>query len=67
MLRRSASEFTLSIADDGIGLPSSAPARRHPGLGLVTMRERAEAVGGAFKVEALPDGIGTRLTVKVPL
>jgi signal transduction histidine kinase len=59
----------MSIADDGIGLPRSAqaPERHSPGLGLVTMRERAQAVGGAFKVEALPDGGGTRLTVRVAL
>jgi two-component system sensor histidine kinase UhpB len=65
--RRSQSEFVMSIADDGIGLPESAQAPERPGLGLVTMRERAQAVGGAFKVEALPDGGGTRLTVRVAL
>ncbi|HYR33073.1 MAG TPA: PAS domain-containing protein [Burkholderiales bacterium] len=72
-LRRSAAEFVMSIADDGIGLPKSAqaPERQHPGLGLVTMRERAQAVGGAFMVEPLPKevdaGAGTRLTVRIAL
>jgi two-component system sensor histidine kinase UhpB len=66
-LRRSAAEFVMSIADDGIGLPKSAqaPERHNPGLGLVTMRERAQAVGGSFKVEPLSAGVGTRLTVRV--
>jgi PAS domain S-box-containing protein len=65
----SPSEFVMSIADDGIGLPRCAQAPERPtlGLGLVTMRERAQAVGGAFKVEALPDGSGTRLTVRITL
>jgi signal transduction histidine kinase len=29
------------------------------------MRERAQAVGGSFKVEPLSAGVGTRLTVRV--
>jgi len=66
-LWRSQSELMMSIADDGIGLPRSAQAPERPGLGLVTMRERAQAVGGAFKVEPLPDGAGTRLTVRIAL
>ena len=66
-LSRSASQFVMSIADDGIGLPPSARAPERPGLGLVTMRERAQAVGGTFKVEPLPGGGGTRLTVRVAL
>ncbi len=61
------SELVMSIADDGIGLPRAAPASERHGLGLVTMRERAQAVGGAFKVEPLADGEGTRLTVKLAL
>jgi signal transduction histidine kinase len=67
-LRRAGAEFVMSISDDGIGLPSAEKRaeRRGNGLGMVTMRERAEAVGGRFAVEALP-GRGTRLTVKVPL
>ena len=40
----------LSIRDDGVGLPPE-PAL-DPGLGLVTMRERAESLGGSFKINA---------------
>jgi two-component system sensor histidine kinase UhpB len=64
-LSRSASELVMSIADDGIGLPKAA--ERRAGFGMVTMRERAQAVGGTFQVESLPDGGGTRLTVRVAL
>jgi PAS domain S-box-containing protein len=68
-LGRSPSELVMSIADDGIGLPRSVQAAQEPrpGLGLATMRERAQAVGGAFKVEPLADGGGTRLSVRVAL
>ena len=66
-LWRADGAFFMSIADDGIGLARAAQASERPnGLGLVTMRERAQAVGGAFKIEPLPDGVGTRLTVRVP-
>jgi PAS domain S-box-containing protein len=70
-LSRSPAELVMSIADDGIGLPKSAQAPERPGLGLVTMRERAQAVGGAFSIEPLPVGAeaagGTRLTVRIAL
>jgi PAS domain S-box-containing protein len=66
-LWRSQSELVMSIADDGIGLPTPAQAPERAGLGLVTMRERAQAVGGVFKVEPLPDGAGTRLIVRIAL
>jgi len=66
-LQASDAQFVMAIADDGIGLARAAQACERPnGLGLVTMRERAQAVGGTFKIEALPDGVGTRLTVRVP-
>jgi len=66
-LGRSAAEFMMSISDDGVGLPKSsqAPESQIPGLGLVTMRERAQAIGGRFEIERLPER-GTRLTVRIP-
>jgi PAS domain S-box-containing protein len=65
-LWRSACELVMSIADDGVGFADAAPTPQRAGLGLVTMRERAQAIGGRFVIEALREG-GTRLTVKVPL
>jgi two-component system sensor histidine kinase UhpB len=57
---------TMTIDDDGVGLDRIAPTDApHCGLGIVTMRERAQAIGGAFEVRALP-GRGTRLSVDVP-
>lgn len=55
----------LTIADDGIGFDSApfAPdATDRSGLGLRTMRERAESTGGSFQVESRR-GEGTRLSV----
>jgi signal transduction histidine kinase len=54
----------LIIADDGCGFDPSAcrpPARGH-GWGLMIMRERAAAIGGAFVVDSAP-GRGTRVIV----
>jgi PAS domain S-box-containing protein len=64
-LRRAGGELVMSICDDGIGLDSQSQ-RRGSGLGMVTMRERAQAVGGRFEVQRLAER-GTRLTVTVPL
>jgi PAS domain S-box-containing protein len=61
------SEYVMSVVDDGIGLPASGERAGRPrvALGMVTRRERAQAVGGRLSVEPHPDG-GTRLTVSVP-
>jgi len=60
-------EYVMSVQDDGIGFDGveETSAKPKPGLGMVTMRERAQAVGGRFDVRALPSR-GTRLTVRVP-
>jgi signal transduction histidine kinase len=67
-LGRSGSKYEMSVTDNGIGFRTvdlrAQPSR--PGLGMVTMRERAQAVGGRFEVMALPES-GTRLTVRVPV
>jgi two-component system NarL family sensor kinase len=52
----------LEIRDDGVGLPEGGRA----GVGLNSMRERAEEVGGTFAVGASPGG-GTRLIARLPL
>jgi signal transduction histidine kinase len=66
-LEHAASEFIMSVSDDGVGFdaaPVSVSGRR-PGLGMVTMRERTQAVGGQFEIEAAP-GRGTRVVVRIP-
>jgi signal transduction histidine kinase len=53
---------TLVIKDDGRGFDTSEP---YSGLGLRSMRERAEALGGSFSVASEP-GRGTRIVVALP-
>lgn len=55
----------LILRDDGAGF---APVRRigRPSLGLASMRERVEVLGGRFRVESAP-GRGTTLFVWTPL
>jgi signal transduction histidine kinase len=52
----------MTIEDDGRGFVVSGPAL---GLGLVSMRERAELLGGSLSVQSTP-GQGTTLSVEVP-
>jgi signal transduction histidine kinase len=53
--------LTLSIQDDGQGLPPS----RGVGVGLVSMRERAEELGGIWRIEQVPTG-GTCVLARLP-
>jgi signal transduction histidine kinase len=55
--------LALVIADPG---PCRVPARTEPGFGVVGMRERALAVGGAFDAGESPDG-GYQVCVRLPL
>jgi two-component system sensor histidine kinase UhpB len=49
----------LSIADDGIGFDVDHQQKSgENGWGLRIMRERAEAIGGRFRVESAPRGPG---------
>lgn len=58
----------LVIVDDGIGFehPHSAEFEEQRGWGLLTMAERAEAVGGYCRIESVPRK-GTQVIVEVPL
>jgi signal transduction histidine kinase len=51
----------LEVVDDGRGIDGTDPA----GVGLTSMRERAEELGGTFAVEAVASG-GTRLRIWLP-
>jgi PAS domain S-box-containing protein len=56
--------ITLTIADDGIGFDPAAPPQQpgRTGWGMLTMRERAVALGGNLMIESTP-GLGTQVTV----
>jgi signal transduction histidine kinase len=55
-------DVTLIVKDDGRGLGTHT---QHDGLGLHSMQERAEALGGSFTVESVPDQ-GTQIRVILP-
>ena len=61
-LRYSASEFQLSISDDGVGL-SSLPIDK--GQGLRNIRERARLLDGTLDIDTAPNK-GVTLTLTVP-
>jgi signal transduction histidine kinase len=54
----------LRIEDDGVGFDPAAPGREG-GFGLVSMRERASALGGELRVRSGP-GAGTTVEVYLP-
>ncbi|MBC3985834.1 GAF domain-containing sensor histidine kinase [Streptomyces buecherae] len=65
LARHGASGALLSVRDDGRGFDPSAVRRAGRHLGLVSMRDRAAAVGGALTVESAP-GKGTLIEMEVP-
>lgn len=63
-LERADAGCAMRITDDGVGLAAATqPASWRPSLGMVTMRERIQAVGGSFEISAAPGG-GTQVTVR---
>jgi len=63
---RSGQAVVLTISDDGIGFDPAALGtdRRDTGIGLLTMRDRAEFVGGRFSLDTAP-GRGTSIKVEI--
>jgi len=55
-------DLQVEITDDGVGLPAEPRA----GVGLFSMRERAEEVGGSCVIEPAP-GRGTRVLARLPV
>lgn len=60
--RRDEGRIVLIVEDNGTGFDAAAPAG---GLGLVSMRERAELLGGSLRVESGTEQ-GTTLVIEVP-
>ena len=59
---------SVSVSDSGVGFePGSAlvPGQSAGGIGLFSMRERLDVIGGGMKIESAI-GNGTRVTVWVP-
>ena len=61
-LARSARRVILEVGDDGHGFTPQAPSG---GVGLVSMRERAKAAGGALSITSGATGTLVRMTVPI--
>lgn len=67
ILAFSQNTLKTTISDDGVGFDVAAVQLNHQNhLGLLSMRERAESLGGRFFIESDP-GIGTRIELTFPL
>jgi len=66
-LRRIEGEVELVVEDSGRGMaPAAGGADARRGLGLMGMRERAQALAGRFTIANRPEG-GTRIVVTLPV
>jgi signal transduction histidine kinase len=61
-LRRVGGELSFTVADDGAGFEIPTTAR---GVGLRSMAERLEALGGSLEIRSAP-GAGTTISGRVP-
>ncbi|RFU19784.1 sensor histidine kinase [Geodermatophilus marinus] len=64
-LRTAGGRLRVTVADDGAGFPPEADTRRPGGLGLGSMRGRAQAVGGELSVTSGANG--TSVVAELPL
>lgn len=62
-LRTEGSDLVLQVIDDGVGFD---PSTTDKGVGQDSMRERAELLGGVFRLES-SKGAGTKVEARVPL
>jgi len=56
-------KVSLTIEDDGCGFNM---AQKPKGVGLRSIKERAESIGGQIIIESIPDK-GTRIEVTIPI
>ncbi len=60
-------KISFLVADDGIGFKmNGSDSGKFSGLGLLTIRERVNMLGGFFELSSLP-GKGTRLKFEIPI
>lgn len=62
-IRTPANHIELEVSDNGVGFETTM--LREGGIGLASMRERAESLGGELTIVSTP-GEGTRVTVRLP-
>lgn len=65
-LREDRENIDLTVADDGAGFDTSRISTSRTGhFGIIGMQERAERLGGTFRLSSKP-GAGTRIEVRIP-
>jgi hypothetical protein len=65
-LEASPDAVVVTVADNGCGFdPAARSVKPTRSLGMVSMRERTESIGGKLRVESTP-GKGTRVIVEAP-
>ena len=62
-VRGASDGIELTIADDGVGFDVDTAWSK--GLGLLSVEERVDAIGGTLEIRSSPGG-GTRLKVRIP-
>ncbi len=65
-LRGEDGNLLLTVQDDGVGFAESSVSNATGSLGLLGMKERAQACGGDVQISSSP-GNGTTVSVSVPL
>src|SRR5205809_4528139 len=62
---RTNDKWVLHVTDDGMGFDLVKAARHKKSVGLLSMRERAELIGGSLQIQSTP-GKGTAVTLLLP-
>ena len=62
-IRSRSNELSLHVTDDGSGFD---PATAHRGVGMCSMTERVESLGGTLEIRTAP-GAGTDISAVIPL
>ena len=57
--------LVVEVCDDGSGRASISPESRSAGVGVASMRDRAEELGGSFTMNGHA-GPGTRVRAELP-
>lgn len=68
-MRLEPASVTISLSDDGCGFEPAEIWKELAGkdrMGLISIQERAEAIGGTFQIHSKP-GEGTQIIVQAPL
>ena len=66
LLEVSSARVTLTVEDDGRGFTLANDVAREHRLGLVSIRERAELIGGELEIDSSPGDV-TTVTVRAPV